>query len=385
MDTDTLTLDPAITAALPVQGEVVAISRHGDTNWSTGYKIIIEVDDDDHEFFIKILDREDARELAEGEFESMTLMHELIPEAIVPPIAWGMFETDNSKAFYLTYFRDLDKKHPPDDSLIRLISKIHEKESPTGKFGFHVPTFYGCRKVDNTWCQSWEEFFSRELRSSINFAQAVLQHDEELEGLAKTFFDLVVPRLLRPLETGGRSIKPQLVFGDLWDANVQVDNRTRAAALFDPCCFYGHFEYDFQCMTSDRYSLNYNFVNLYRERVGVSEPAEEFDDRVALYALRNDFHTMGMWPQWTSVLDHVKSEMNRLIKKYPDGLQGFAANAALKNNAAFEQNAALEYNTSLGENAADSTTIQGNEDIPSSNSIVPSQSGNLAPTKVDSA
>jgi hypothetical protein len=38
-------------------------------------------------------------------------------------------------------------------------------------------------------------------------------------------------------------------------------------------------------MTSDRYSLNHNFVNLYKEQMGVSEPAEEFDDRVALYAL----------------------------------------------------------------------------------------------------
>uniref|UniRef100_A0A0B7JUM7 protein-ribulosamine 3-kinase n=1 Tax=Bionectria ochroleuca TaxID=29856 RepID=A0A0B7JUM7_BIOOC len=310
MDIDTLTLDPAIVAALPVQDQVVAISKHGDTRWSTGYKISIEDEEDDHEFFIKILDREEAKELAEGEFESMTLMHQLIPEAIVPPIAWGMFKTDNSKAFYLTYFRDLDKEHPPNDILIRLISKIHHKESPTGKFGFHVPTFYGCRKVDNTWCETWEEFFSRELRSSISFAQAVLQHNEELEGLAKTLFDLVVPRLLRPLETGGRSIKPQLVFGDLWDENVQVDHRTRAAALFDPCCFYGHFEFDFQCMTSDRYSLNHNFVNVYKEQMGVSEPAEEFDDRVALYAL-------------------VKSEMKRLIKKYPDGLQGLEAKTTL--------------------------------------------------------
>ncbi|CAH0052437.1 unnamed protein product [Clonostachys solani] len=404
MDTDTLTLDPAIVAALPVRGEVVAIFRHGDTNWSYGYKIIIEIDDDDHEFFVKvlscrsifhwlaslirfmkILDREDAKELAEGEYESMVLMHKLIPEAIVPPIAWGMFETDSSKAFYLTYFRDLDKQLPSDDSLIRLISKIHQKESPTGKFGFHVPTFYGCRKVDNSWCESWEEFFSRELRSSINFAQAVLQHDEELEGLAKTFIDLVVPRLLRPLETGGRSIKPHLVFGDLWDANVQVDSRTRAAALFDPCCFYGHFEFDFQCMTSDRYSLNYNFVYLYRDRVGVSEPAEEFDDRVALYALRNDFHTMGMWPRWTSVLDHVKSEMNRLIEKYPDGLHGLEVNTALENNTAFEENTALDYNNPLEENTVESATIEGNEDIPFFNPIVPGQGGTLVAIKADSA
>ncbi|VUC25120.1 unnamed protein product [Clonostachys rosea] len=392
MDTDNLTLDPAIIAALPVQGDVVAISRHGDTNWSTGYKIIIEVDDDDHEFFIKVIDREGAKELGEGEFESMALMHEVIPEAISPPIAWGMFETDASKSFYLTYFRYLDAEHPPNDDLIRLLSKIHQKESPTGKFGFHVPTFYGCREVNNTWCETWEEFFSRELRSSINFAQAVLQHDEELEKLANTFCASVVPRLLRPLETGGRSIKPQLVFGNLWDANVEVNHHTRAAALFDPCCFYGHFEFDFQCMKSDRYTLNYNFVNLYREQVGVSEPREEFDDRVALYALRNDFHTMGMWPRWTSVLDHVKSEMNRLIQKYPDGPQGLKdktaleANNALQNQAAFEQNSALEYSTSLEENTTDSAATQGNEDMPSIEPpIGPGQSETLVATKPDSA
>ena len=33
----------------------------------------------------------------------------------------------------------------------------------------------------------------------------------------------VIPRLLRPLETGGRQIKPSLVHGDLYSGNVSVD------------------------------------------------------------------------------------------------------------------------------------------------------------------
>jgi hypothetical protein len=39
--------------------------------------------------------------------------------------------------------------------------------------------------------------------------------DTEFNSVAEEFFEKVVPRLLRPLQSGGRSIKPTLVHGDL--------------------------------------------------------------------------------------------------------------------------------------------------------------------------
>ena len=44
------------------------------------------------------------------------------------------------------------------------------------------------------------------------------KHGERSEVVtaAQSILDVVIPRLLRPLQEGGRSIVPVLVHGDLW-------------------------------------------------------------------------------------------------------------------------------------------------------------------------
>ena len=54
--------------------------------------------------------------------------------------------------------------------------------------------------------------------------------------------DKVIPRLLRPMETGTRRLKPTLVHGCLWHGNVGVDVKTDEPMLYDCCAFYGHHE-----------------------------------------------------------------------------------------------------------------------------------------------
>lgn len=44
----------------------------------------------------------------------------------------------------------------------------------------------------------------------------------ELEELLPALFDKVIPRLLRPLESEGRTIKPSFVHGDLWGGETRV-------------------------------------------------------------------------------------------------------------------------------------------------------------------
>lgn len=52
----------------------------------------------------------------------------------------------------------------------------------------------------------------------------------------------VVPRLLRPLETGGRQIKPSLVPGHLYSGNVSIDAENGRPVLYDAACLYAHNE-----------------------------------------------------------------------------------------------------------------------------------------------
>jgi protein-ribulosamine 3-kinase len=72
--------------------------------------------------------------------------------------------------------------------------------------------------------------------------------DVEWRELLEVTINKVVPRLLRPLETGGRQIQPRLVHGDLYAGNVSVDVVTGAPILFDATCLYAHNECKLEMM-----------------------------------------------------------------------------------------------------------------------------------------
>ncbi|KAI1259463.1 Fructosamine kinase-domain-containing protein [Xylariaceae sp. FL1019] len=318
-----ISLDPAVLAALPA-GQVISVVKHGKTNWSTGYRVKVYVEQSVQEFFLKVLDRSRSDEMAKGEFESQKALTELIPDNVVPPLAWQRFHDAPEKAFYLTTFRYLHEQLPATSQLLPIVRKIHQSgSSPNGKFGFHVTTFWGPQPMDNSWTDSWEEYFTRKFRDALDYGQLPFGKDEDLCTLGNEFIEKVIPRLLRPLQTGGRTIEPTLCHGDLWDANVQVDANSGNPILFDPCCFYGHCEMDLQSMRAARNKLGREFVNAYKEQVGASKPEEDFDDRNALYCMRADLETVGMSPQWRTLLDHVKDEMRRLLSKHPNGIDGF--------------------------------------------------------------
>ena len=181
--------------------------------------------------------------MARAEYESQKALAAVIPDNVVIPLAWGVFEKDKSKAFFMTRFRDLRDSSPPTLQFLAILKKLHQTSvSPTGKFGFHVTTYNGPPKMVNEWTDSWEEYYARQCRSDISCLQQVYGEDAELADLTEEFVQKVVARLLRPLQTGGRSIKPTLCHGDLWDGNVQIDVDTKQPIMFDSCAFYGHNE-----------------------------------------------------------------------------------------------------------------------------------------------
>jgi len=224
--------------------------------------------------------------MAEAEYEGQKAIAAIIPESAMKPFAWGYYENDKTRSWFLTQFRHLLSDPPQLRDLLTVVKRLHHQSvSPTGKFGFHVTPYYGQPPMVVDWTDNWEEFWIRMFRSDLEYAQQMRGHDPELVEVAEEFIDKVVPRLLRPLQTGGRSIKPSLCHGDLWDGNIQTDRDSLQPALFDPCPFYGHHEMDLQCMRSPRYVVGIEFANLYRNEVGASEPVDDFDDRNALYAM----------------------------------------------------------------------------------------------------
>lgn len=132
---------------------------------------------------------------------------------------------------------------PNIQSFAASLAELHSKGlSPNGKYGFTVPTLQGTVPQFTDWTDSWEEFFSKSIRLVMENEERSQGSDPEVQQLCEATLNIVVPRLLRPLETGGRQIQPRLVHGDIWDGNVATDIATKTPIIFDATCIYAHNE-----------------------------------------------------------------------------------------------------------------------------------------------
>jgi protein-ribulosamine 3-kinase len=181
-----------------------------------------------------------------GEFHSMTAIYNAIPGISPKPLGHGTYENDPDTHFFLCHFHTMTDGIPNVKDLPLAVAKLHELGiSPNGKFGFPVITFQG-RLPQNTFeCDTWEESFSHGIELFFQAEEEAQGFDEEMAALRKGIMEKVIPRLLRPLETGGNKIEPCLVHGDLWDGNTSVDAETGYPLIFDACSSYAHHECEF--------------------------------------------------------------------------------------------------------------------------------------------
>lgn len=246
--------------------------------------------------------------MVHSEFECMSAIYDVTPDFVPRPVAWGTYQSMPETYFFLCEFRDFGGDMPDPEDFTSRLAKLHQQSlSPNGKFGFHITTYAGNLPQMVEWESSWETFFAKSLRQALNLEIKAKGPDPELDALLPIIFDKVIPRLLRPLETNGRSIKPSLVHGDLWFANSGLDNETGNSIIFDACCFYAHNE----CKTVDMKLLklkrraNYQgewidefgqwrpacnrfdekYLAAYQKHIDKSAPEEDYDGRVDLYKL----------------------------------------------------------------------------------------------------
>jgi fructosamine-3-kinase len=194
-----------------------------------------------------VISRELGEMMVMGEFESMSAVHDVLPELVPKPIAWGTYTSIPNTHFFLCAFREMVDDMPEPDQFAALLSALHQKSvSPTGKFGFHVTTYAGNLPQFVAWEDSWEIFFAKSMRWALDLEIERKGPNEELDVLSQSLFDKVIPRLLRPLESEGRSVKPSLVHGDLWYANAGIDVNDGQSLIVDACCFFAHNECRFR-------------------------------------------------------------------------------------------------------------------------------------------
>ena len=229
---------------LPKGCRVVSTEGHGVSFWANTGRIDIELaDGSPQSFFIKVISNESGKEMMHGEFESMSTIHNLLPDFVPEPMAWGTYDTIPDTHFFLCHFREMIDEMPDPQRFTARLAALHEKSrSPEGKFGFHVTTYTGNLPQANGWEASWETYFAKSMRRALDLELEAKGPDPEFDTLVPVLFDKVIPRLLRPLESDGRSVKPSLVHGDLWYANSGIDVGTGESLIFDACSFYAHNE-----------------------------------------------------------------------------------------------------------------------------------------------
>jgi len=194
---------------------------------------------------------------------------------------------------------------PDPHKFAALLSTLHQKSvSPTGKFGFHITTYAGNLPQFVGWEDSWETFFAKTMRQALDLEIERKGPSEELDVLSRALFEKVIPRLLRPLESDGRTVKPSLVHGDLWYANAGIDVGNGQPLVFDACCFFAHnectFSYESPAISHAKYPefedefgqwrpacnrFGGEYVGAYNTFAQISQPEEDFEGRLDLYRL----------------------------------------------------------------------------------------------------
>jgi protein-ribulosamine 3-kinase len=213
--------------------------------------------------------------MCEGEFESMKALNAVSPTMAPYVWTWGKYKNEEAY-FMIADFREVGQQPPDPVKFTARLAELHKKSiSPTGKFGFHTTTCHGTTtQATNLWEVSWAELYKKQLAHM--FAMDIEKHGpwHEFEQLIHITLNKVIPRLLGPLQSDGRNIKPCLLHGDCWDENTATDMETGEPFIFDAGSFYGHNEYDVGNWRAPRHRLSSRvYMENYKRVFAVSEPS----------------------------------------------------------------------------------------------------------------
>jgi fructosamine-3-kinase len=158
--------------------------------------------------------------MTRSEFHSMNAIYDILPEFVPRPIACGTYSTIPDTHFFLCEFREMTNAMPDPDKFAALLATLHKESiSQTGQFGFHISTYAGNLPQFIAWEDSWEIFFSKSMRHALDLEIERKGPSKELDVLSRSLFKKVIPRLLRPLESDGRTVLP--LFMETYGMQIQ--------------------------------------------------------------------------------------------------------------------------------------------------------------------
>lgn len=183
--------------------------------------------------------------MLKGEYESSKIIYGLMNDFLPKPFGFGKYKIVHPPTyFYLSEFVDMDVEIAPDPAEFtkRLAQLHHVSKSPSGRFGFDVQTCDGQVAHTVDWQDSWATFFTRLFVGVFEKDLVTNGSWPEMERAAKQLVDVVIPRLLGPLQADGKVLKPCIIHGDLWEGNMGINMETGESILFDVGSYFAHNE-----------------------------------------------------------------------------------------------------------------------------------------------
>ena len=220
---------------------------HGASFWTRTTRIHVEFADGTSEtYFLKSSAGDLGKSMLRGEYEGAKVIHNYTPDDIPRPVAWGTYKSDPDTHFYLCEFMNMTEKLPDIRKFSAMLAKLHrdsmDDPKAPDKFGFHVMTHEGRMYQDVSWADTWEEMYTRRFQSFVRQELVSQGPSKDLDEILPHFMAKVIPRLLRPLGTHGRILKPAVLHGDIWCGNLATNATTTEPVYFDPSVFWGHNE-----------------------------------------------------------------------------------------------------------------------------------------------
>ena len=247
---------------------------------------------------------------------AMKEIYDTLPTIAPKPHGFGKCRQRDAYFFLCDY---LSIKHnlPDPERLGAKLAELHHKSvSPTGMFGFHCPTFDGKLPLNTDWDPNWTSFFKKLMRGVYQLDVEVNGFWKELDDVMQITLDKLIPRLLDPLTSNDRSIKPSLIHGDLWESNIGTLEDTGEIYIFDACAYYAHHEKEAGIWRCKHHKMNdEEYRTQYFKDFPPSDPVGEADDRNRLYSVEtliiNSAHFPGAETRGLAV-----EELRYLINKF---------------------------------------------------------------------
>ncbi|KAF4582093.1 phosphotransferase enzyme family protein [Ophiocordyceps camponoti-floridani] len=287
-------IDGAIVEALGLDASRSDMVPHGNSAFSSTFKLATVTDGDRRMLFVKTAAGNEAGRMFAGEHASLNAIHDAVPNFCPKSHAHGALASDPNRFFLVTDFVDLCSEPSTTLSLAAKLARLHTTPAPvpdghdTPVFGFPVSTFCGDTAQDNGWKTSWADFYAdNRLRAVLRAGVAKHGPDAELADAVEDVAALVVPRLLGQ----GRlrdPVVPVVVHGDLWNGNHGTGRIGKGRAVenvvFDPSAAYAHSEYELGIMRMFG-GFDSVFWDEYHKLVPKAEPVAEWEHRIMLYEL----------------------------------------------------------------------------------------------------